>query len=379
MASRHSSMNAAANSCSEHCPVSKSATAGEVTHLRRKSSGVHGRGQHARQLLQAGASTSTPPRSNSNTLGIAIPASPRRIVCQTRPLAHPRRGPEQQPMALRAHVHNLDWLLQGVLVDRPPPTLTPLRYDSNPAQSSVRGTSRVALEPVVLNSEDAPGHVGSGSSARSVRTLHSGLSPDLGAAGGRRAHVSRLARLARRPAACPSASSRPRSPPSTPSRDCALPTRRWPRSTMCSTPSVEMQKDLGRLKETVGQRDAQDKEAQSRLAALEERVSTLATPPVVRDHGAVRRSRSRRTRPRRPPRREPPSNAPPRASSPSSRSRNRNRRRRPAAPCRASQARDGQHPRRTSRHHVRRARGDAGAAEPTPSSSAPDRRSMPCA
>jgi SPOR domain len=43
----------------------------------------------------------------------------------------------------------------------------------------------------------------------------------------------------------------------------------------------EMQKDLGRLKETVGQRDAQDRESQSRLAALEEKVSTLATPPVV--------------------------------------------------------------------------------------------------
>jgi len=42
---------------------------------------------------------------------------------------------------------------------------------------------------------------------------------------------------------------------------------------------IEMQKDLGRLKETVGQRDAQDKDAQSRLAALEERVTTLATPP----------------------------------------------------------------------------------------------------
>jgi hypothetical protein len=41
----------------------------------------------------------------------------------------------------------------------------------------------------------------------------------------------------------------------------------------------EMQKDLGQLKETVGQRDAQDREAQSRLSALEERVSTLATPP----------------------------------------------------------------------------------------------------
>ena len=42
---------------------------------------------------------------------------------------------------------------------------------------------------------------------------------------------------------------------------------------------IEMQKDLGRLKDTVGQRDTQDREAHSRLAALEERVSTLATPP----------------------------------------------------------------------------------------------------
>ena len=44
---------------------------------------------------------------------------------------------------------------------------------------------------------------------------------------------------------------------------------------------IQMQKDLGRLKDTVGQRDAQDKEAQTRLAALEERVTTLATPPPV--------------------------------------------------------------------------------------------------
>ena len=43
----------------------------------------------------------------------------------------------------------------------------------------------------------------------------------------------------------------------------------------------EMQKDLSRLKETVGQHDSQDKEAQSRLAALEERVGTLAAPPPV--------------------------------------------------------------------------------------------------
>jgi hypothetical protein len=42
---------------------------------------------------------------------------------------------------------------------------------------------------------------------------------------------------------------------------------------------IEVQRDLGRLKETVGQRDAQDKDTQSRLAALEEKVSTRATPP----------------------------------------------------------------------------------------------------
>jgi hypothetical protein len=42
----------------------------------------------------------------------------------------------------------------------------------------------------------------------------------------------------------------------------------------------EMQQDLGRLKDTVDQHDAQDKDAQSRLAALEERVTSLATPPA---------------------------------------------------------------------------------------------------
>jgi sporulation related protein len=41
----------------------------------------------------------------------------------------------------------------------------------------------------------------------------------------------------------------------------------------------EIQKDLGRLKETVEQREAQDRESQSRLSSLEERVSSLATPP----------------------------------------------------------------------------------------------------
>jgi hypothetical protein len=42
---------------------------------------------------------------------------------------------------------------------------------------------------------------------------------------------------------------------------------------------IEVQKDLGRLKESAGQRDAQDRETQSRLAALEEKVGTLASAP----------------------------------------------------------------------------------------------------
>jgi hypothetical protein len=42
---------------------------------------------------------------------------------------------------------------------------------------------------------------------------------------------------------------------------------------------TEIAKDLGQLKDTVDQHDIHDREAQSRLAALEERVTNLATPP----------------------------------------------------------------------------------------------------
>jgi septal ring-binding cell division protein DamX len=41
----------------------------------------------------------------------------------------------------------------------------------------------------------------------------------------------------------------------------------------------EIAKDVGRLKETADQHDLHDREAQSRLAALEERVTNLSTPP----------------------------------------------------------------------------------------------------
>jgi sporulation related protein len=44
---------------------------------------------------------------------------------------------------------------------------------------------------------------------------------------------------------------------------------------------TEMQKDLGRLKDTVGQREAEEKEAQARLARLEEQVTTMASPVAV--------------------------------------------------------------------------------------------------
>jgi hypothetical protein len=41
----------------------------------------------------------------------------------------------------------------------------------------------------------------------------------------------------------------------------------------------EIAKDVGRLKDTVDQHDVQDRQAQSRLTALEERVTNLSTPP----------------------------------------------------------------------------------------------------
>jgi hypothetical protein len=44
---------------------------------------------------------------------------------------------------------------------------------------------------------------------------------------------------------------------------------------------TEIQKDLGRIKDTMGQREAEEKAAQARLAALEERVTTIATVPAA--------------------------------------------------------------------------------------------------
>ena len=44
---------------------------------------------------------------------------------------------------------------------------------------------------------------------------------------------------------------------------------------------IEIQKDLGRIKDTIGQREAEEKAAQARLAALEDRVTTMAATPVA--------------------------------------------------------------------------------------------------
>jgi Tfp pilus assembly protein FimV len=43
---------------------------------------------------------------------------------------------------------------------------------------------------------------------------------------------------------------------------------------------TELQKDVGSIKTTIGQREAEEKAAQARLAALEERVTTMAAPAV---------------------------------------------------------------------------------------------------
>jgi hypothetical protein len=42
-----------------------------------------------------------------------------------------------------------------------------------------------------------------------------------------------------------------------------------------------IQSDLGRLKDTVDQREVQERESQARLSAVEERLTALATPPVA--------------------------------------------------------------------------------------------------
>jgi hypothetical protein len=49
----------------------------------------------------------------------------------------------------------------------------------------------------------------------------------------------------------------------------------------------EIAKDVGRIKESVDQHDLHDQEAQSRLTALEERVTNLATPPPAPVAAAV--------------------------------------------------------------------------------------------
>jgi len=49
---------------------------------------------------------------------------------------------------------------------------------------------------------------------------------------------------------------------------------------------TEIQRDIGRIKETIDQREAQERAAQLRLSALEERVSTLASPPPAAEAAA---------------------------------------------------------------------------------------------
>ena len=44
---------------------------------------------------------------------------------------------------------------------------------------------------------------------------------------------------------------------------------------------IEIQKDLGRIKDNIGQREAEEKAAQERLARLEDRVTTMAATPVA--------------------------------------------------------------------------------------------------
>ena len=64
---------------------------------------------------------------------------------------------------------------------------------------------------------------------------------------------------------------------------------------------IEMQRDLGRLRATVDQREAEERAAQARLAALEERVTTIAPPalPAAQPAASPPASKQRTTAERR--------------------------------------------------------------------------------
>ena len=140
---------------------------------------------------------------------------------------------------------------------------------------------------------------------------------------------------------------------------------------------TEIQKDVGRIKDTIGQRELEEKAAQARLAALEERVTTMAATPVAQATPepappTVTTAKSRSERQEQSHGREAPDRR--RAAARADPHHLASPKRRPArAGCqgargpraeardRAAQDRNRQHhPRRG--HHLRRARGHAGRA-----------------
>ena len=60
---------------------------------------------------------------------------------------------------------------------------------------------------------------------------------------------------------------------------------------------IEIQKDLGRIKDNIGQREAEEKAAQERLARLEDRVTTMRRPKRGRSSNHRRWLRRPATRP----------------------------------------------------------------------------------
>ena len=258
----------------------------------------------------------------------------------------------------------LGWLLQGILVDLPPPTLTrfdTIRIPPSPASAERAG---LYLEPVVLNSEDAPGHVGSGiqhtQSGRFIRVYL--LTWGLLAAGGLTYLASARVAVDLQPAAA-TAAGRPSQ--SSTRAGTARGQQGAGRDRQCA---AHRDRDAEGPRPPEGDRSAsatrRTRTSQSRLAALEERVSTLATPPpppvaVItvpsaeakggrqgesgRREASLRAARHLAHRLRRRDAEAGTAGAAEPRSLPSSR---------PAASrCSAS------------RHHVRRARGDAGAAD----------------
>src|SRR5262245_35921764 len=178
----------------------------------------------------------------------------------------------QHPLALRAHVHNAGGWRGCPRVDRAPRGLTRFYTIRIAPQSSVLGRfdgSCKGTRTLLVMAAQASHHAPSG---RFIRAYL--LTWGLLAAGG----LTYLASLAWHPQFL-SLGQRPQLAEADSGVQVA--NRALTEVGSVRRAVTEIQKDVGRIKDTISQRELEEKAAQARLAALEERVTTIAATPVA--------------------------------------------------------------------------------------------------